>query len=382
MRIFETATYNLNQIKFKDNKAFFDDLLNKLKISYDNVGFGFQGTNSTDCFSKLLTKYPQFEKYHKKPISNSENVNTGYEISSVSGDWGNDKTVHIDPQDVVALEEILQKIPHTYNYWSMTVVLDNVHWGNGTNTSPLIHPTAMGDPRAHCDFFNYYSNHIKFTKEFDFGNKLNKIEIITELEGNTEWVSEVPEGFEQIVTLLGKPKYRTKGCFFDVDEHLRLEKLKSEFRERLKQDDYQKYFSEFQAPKPQTSQDVIMHVVENLVPVSGISPKKIIIDVAKKSGFKYTRCHNQMYTTTKKLDSNHIVKVDFLIRPFSTEMCSNITVSSYNFHISIPVGPTTIYAKTDADIEQLARRTYECAESFIKKHERTLLDTFGKGVNW
>ena len=41
MQVFETFTYNLNSIKFKDTKDYFDGLLGKFNMSYTDIMFCF-----------------------------------------------------------------------------------------------------------------------------------------------------------------------------------------------------------------------------------------------------------------------------------------------------------------------------------------------------
>ena len=115
MRIFEEISFNLNKIKFKENYAFLTSMLDEKGIGYPDFGFHFSHTNT--AIDKIKNKFPLLAHYC------GENVFS----STLSG-----CTNYLDQQEKSDFISLLQKVPHTYNFGFMTVILDNIDWyGNG-----------------------------------------------------------------------------------------------------------------------------------------------------------------------------------------------------------------------------------------------------------
>ena len=84
----------------------------------------------------------------------------------------------MNPDHKEDFDALLKKIPNPINFGFMGVVLDNVDWyDTASQKSDLFLQYDKHDIYDHK--FNYYfSNSIRFFKEFDFGNKLNLVEIM------------------------------------------------------------------------------------------------------------------------------------------------------------------------------------------------------------
>ena len=150
MRIFEEISYNLNQIKFKENYGFLTSLLDEHGISYPDLGFHFSHTDK--AIEKIKSKIPALARYC------GENV-----FSSTLSD-GTNYLAEEEKSDFLAL---LGKVPHSYNFGFMTVILDNIDWyGNGAHSGVNLVEVS----EAARDIFDarYYSNHIRFRKHFDY----------------------------------------------------------------------------------------------------------------------------------------------------------------------------------------------------------------------
>lgn len=103
----------------------------------------------------------------------------------------------------------------------MGVVLDNISWDQETERKPIFTPNALGSIVPSHRFCTYYSNSIRFFKEFDYGNKLNLVELMVERTGDFTQLSSLPPAFGKICACLGKPMDRELKCVFSAEEKKR-----------------------------------------------------------------------------------------------------------------------------------------------------------------
>ena len=181
MRIFEKISFNLNKIKFKENYGFLTALLDERGIAYPDLGFHFSHAHT--AMEKIKSKFPALSHYcGEKAFSSTLSDGTNYLAEEGKSDY----------------ITLLGKIPHSYNFCFMTVVLDNIDWygngaGEGVNLVEVTERT-MG-------IFNsrYYSNHISFRKQFDYGNKYNFVTFCIERFGDDKQLEPLPLAFEEII---------------------------------------------------------------------------------------------------------------------------------------------------------------------------------------
>lgn len=373
MRIFETVTFNLKSIKFKDNYDYITSLLSQNSLGFGDLGFNFKGVLiSTN--DKLLKKYPSLKHYTyvKK--------GSGEVFSSIKTDNEN-KIIseYVDDSDKDAFLSVLKKIPHTYNYPFMDVILDNIDWyGDGAQKGIRI-PTTEGEI-LHCFDVLHYSNSIKFKKQFDYGNKYNFIILTIERFGDDKELRPLPQAFESIVSAMGKPYSRGLKCIFEQEETILNRQKAKEIKNSIENDINYDRFDDFEH-KVEFENRTIDSAIDDITPTSGISPKKAIAAPAKKHGYKYISYGAGEYKYRKLNVNNHSINVTFVIPPFTPFLFVDIDISGYNFNMILP-GGDQIKPRTDSVITEYAKIVFEIADEYEALLREKLLEAFGRTPNW
>lgn len=187
IRVYEVFQYNLKQLKFKENKEFFEGLLRNLGFSYADIAFTF---TCGPC-AKVDKAFPELRKY-KQYYERDYHHDDIY--SSVFVDENDNASLYIDGAHHASFGALLQKIPNPINFGFMGVMLDNVNWyGGETQNAVFSKPkrSIMGDDSFH----SYFSNSIRYIKQFDYGNKLNLVRIYYRSHGGCEWLETLSRTF-------------------------------------------------------------------------------------------------------------------------------------------------------------------------------------------
>lgn len=381
MQVFDVYTYNLKQIRFKDNKEYIDGLLNELGLKYTDVGFCFWSDHDGSQCDKAIKLFENLSGYKKPEYTEEGNYLRGYRLSSVSEDENGRINMHVDPSHVDDFSGLLKKIPRPINFGFMGVLLDNIDWGDG-DSKPCFTPAASGKIVVDSHrFFSYYNNGIRFIKEFDYGNKLNIIEAFVERKGDFEKLSPRPQGFEDFCERLGKPIAKSTRCIFDDQERARWARAKETIDCFINRGEYDHLFAEFKRDYPKTTQGMMQEVMDSLVPIQGFSPKKIFTAVAKKHGYRYNGCINGRYELKKVNEYNHTTAVAFFVIPFSSSVFAEISVQGYNFHLFAASLPEAIL-DGEAQFEGYAKKVFEIADEIDKKLTEPLFEHYGKTPDW
>ncbi len=380
MQVFDIYTYNLNQIKFKDNKDYFDCLMNELGLEYRDIGFCFRSDSDGSICDKVIKQFKnlsQYKKYFKRSELYFKSM-PEYQMSSVSVDDKGIINLHIDRNHSDDLSCLLKKVPRPINFGFMGVILDNINWNNNFDSKPCFDPnTTVLDHR----YTYYYSNSIRFVKEFDYGNKLNLIYILLERNVDFEKLAPCPQKFEDFCARLGKPMYKKTICVFDDDENAKLKTANEAIEQSINKNEYYDLFIEFKRDYPHNSQGIAQEVMDSLTPIQGLSPKKIFTNIAKKHGFRYRKCVNGQYELEKFNLYNHKIKVLFLTQPFSSLFFAEICVCGYNFNFHVADLPEVI-VDNDSQVELYAKKVFEVADQIEKKFTEKLFLSYGKTPDW
>ncbi len=362
MRIFETFTYNLNKIKFKENYGFLTSLLAENGFSYPDLGFCF--THGNTAVEKIKSKFPSLNRYCSKDA-----------FSSISQDGAK----YIADEDKSAFLSLLQKVPHTYNFGFMTVTLDNIDWygrgaGKGVNFIDVDKNTR--------DIFDarYYGNYVKFKKQFDYGNKYNFVIFCIERFGDDKELEPLPPAFEAVISALGKPYHRELQCVDEKEERERCTSEASKIRARFSRDMFSERFKDFEHTTP-LRERTFESAVDDITPTKGISPKKAIAAPAKKHGYKFFSYGSGEYEYRKTNRNNHIFVVRFVVPPFTPFLFSDIEVFGYNFKVLLP-GGDQIKPRTDDKITEYADICFSAAEELEAMLTDELLTSFGRTPDW
>ncbi len=383
MQIFDIYTYNLKQIKFKDNKEYFDCLLNKLDLEYTDIGFCFRSDFDGSLCEKVIKQFKNLGHY-KKYLAESELYFKSvpeHQISSISIDDKGSINLHIDRNHSNDLSCLLKKVPRPINFGFMGVILDNISWSNNLISNPCFKPNAVDRIAIDHRFTNYYSNSIRFIKEFDYGNKLNLIEVLIERDGDLEELAPHPQKFGEFCTHLGNPMAKRTVCVFTDEEIARLKTSDESIKQLINKNEYDNLFDEFKRNYPNTSQGITQKVMDSLTPIQGFSPKKIFTSIARKHGFRYKNCINGQYELKKVNIHNHIIKVSFMMRPFSSLFSADICVCGHNFNFYVASFPEVII-DNELQVELYTKKVFEVANEIEKKFTENLFLYYGKTPNW
>lgn len=385
MQVFEYFIYNLKQIRFKDTKDYFDELLKTISVEYSDIAFQFNAGSRDDRCEKTIKKFPELAEYKlyipfsaRYAVSQEE-----YFLSSVRGDSDGKISTGIKPQHKEAFCELLKKIPNTINFSYMGVVLDKVDWDGTGVQSPVFYSnseiintyTCNG---FSCNFDNYFSNSIRFFKDWSCGNKINEVKIMIERQIENDILVDYPDSFKKVLEHLGKSKYSFLCCVFDDVEKKRWVEASKTFEEVIEHDRKTKNYV-FSGRAEGEKQDD--YIINSVTPVGGFSPKKAFGKYAKPNGYKYVSCVNGRYEYKKVNSNNHAFKAFFLNIPLSSLFEVSIEVEGYNFKHWICTTQTET-VKTVDDAELYAEKVFEIASNLEKKYTEELLNNYGKTPFW
>lgn len=369
MRVFDIYTYNLKQLKFKDNKDFFDRMLSKYGFKYNDIGFCFKADFEGLVCDKTVSMFPALAQY-KKYITSQNNV-PEYQMSSISVGENGEISLHIERAHIDDFSILLKKIPHTLNFVFMGVILDNIAWNNSFGSNPHFAPDSanriIGD---HC-FTNYYSNSIRFIKEFDYGNKLNRVDILIERAWDSEKLLPCDSKLYEFSDSLGMPVSKKTVCVFDDAE-----------REKLRIADEKMWgqIIEFKRNYSGIVSDRIQEITTTFSQVKGFTPKKFA-SIAGKYGYKYAKCVNGEYEYKKVNMYNHTFKVSFYVKPYTSFIASEIHVSGYNFKFSLTDIPEMI-VESEESAESYVSEIFRIAYDMEKNFTDEFFSCYGKTPDW
>lgn len=361
MRIFEKISFNLNKIKFKENYGFLTALLDERGIAYPDLGFHFSHAHTT--MEKIKSKFPALTHYCEEKVFSS----------TLSGG-----TIYLAEEEKSDFITLLGKIPHSYNFGFMTVVLDNIDWyGNGASEGVNLVP-----PTKTSGVFNsrYYSNHIRFRKEFDYGNKYNFVTFCIERFGDDKQLEPLPLAFEEIISSLGKPYHRELQCVDDKPERERCTAAALKIRSRFERGQFTHRFNEFECSTPPKG-PTFESAVDDITPTKGISPKKAITAPARRHGYKFVSYCQGEYDYRRSNGNNHTFEVKFVVPPFTPFLFADIRVFGYNFNVPLP-GGDEIKPRTDDNIAKYAEICFGIADELEEALADELFCTFGRTPDW
>ncbi len=377
IRIFEIFTYNLKNIKFKDTKDYFDNVLNVLNLNYSNIMFTFNGDVNGDICKKVTKTFSNLCEY----VQYLE-TSTRYPGSAPEYCFSSIRNISEEPERYIKAEHIenfcsvLKKVPNPINFGFMGVVLDNVDWYKDESKTPIL------DSKFKYNFYDnkfrgYFSNSIRFYKEFDFGNKLNLIEIIIERKIFHEELEPYPDAFNKILSTLGTPIQIRRECIFSKDENNMWLNACEEFN-KFKADNSKNLYCLSDCSAPQYDEN---YLVDSITPISGFSPKKIFSKFAKAKGYRYHSCKNGCYKYQYINANNHIFTVELMNIPFSSFFEATIAVKGYNFSHTL-INVPQVAAKDPTSAEIWAREVFDVAGKVIEIYDQKLTHLYGKTPKW
>lgn len=368
-RVFEIYSYNLKQLRFKQNKAFLGSLLREHQLAYTDVAFTF---TSGPC-EKVSRSFPELDKY-RQDIVRWERYHPEKIYSSVFVDEQDNASLHLDREHLASFDRLLQKIPNPINFGFMGVVLDNVNW-YGEPQTPVFSKRKrelIGDSQFHC----YFSNSVRFRKEFDYGNKLNLVDVLIDRTGDADALAPYPARFEEFLSGLGKPNCRNRVCVFDEPERARLDAEYERLRGLMKarEDAYSEKFGVF----PHDEDD---WVIMGVTPMKGFSPKRILSAYAEKAGYRYAGYQYGIYQFQKLDADNHLFFVEFDTGTCSSHVGASVSAKGYNFS-HIVCSTTEITVRESGDLAKYAKLVFETAKQAESDWSGELTRAYGRTPPW
>ena len=377
MQTFEKLTYNLKQIRFKENKDFIESLLYDSGFQYTDIAFLFSSDFTGEICDKVIKYFPKLAEYkhwYKESAFYPKSMPT-HCFSSVFED--KQLVLHIKKEDHKDFSNLLKKIPNSINFGFMGVVLDNVSWYKEEEHNPIFNKKG-GFAFSDFKFNSYHSNSIRFFKEFDYGNKYNPVEIVIDRTGDMESLRPYPKTFNEMTLKLGKPESRFIYCVFDENEKIDLNNKAEAIKKLTENTDYSISFEELYTNKSNAQSN---YLIDSITPINGFSPKKVFNKCAKAKGYKYSFYKSGCYRYSKTNADNHTFTVELVNAPFSLFFDASVSVEGYNFNHFIWKSPQ-ITAKEESTLFEYARAVFNIAEKIENDYSDILLSSYGKTPSW
>lgn len=377
MQVFESFIYNLKDIKFKDTKVYFDDLLETLKLNYSGIIFCFNADSEGNNCKKVIKNFPQLEEYtqYLKESDRYFKSAPDYCLCSFKKDKEGNIVKYINQNHTDDFDALLKKIPKSINFGFMGIALDNVNWYDTISQKP-----ALGVQDDKYDIYDhkfscYFSNSVRFFKEFDFGNKLNLVEIMIERIVRSDGFITYPNEFKQLLNKLGKPNHSTLKCVFDDIENEKWINASKKFDAMLNKNDKSFIIGKEESFLKEN------YLIDSVTPISGFSPKTIFNKTAKTKGYMNFFVNNRCYQYKKTNSNNHTFIVELLNQPFSSFFMTSISVVGYNFsHTIFTTRQETI--KNQICAERYAKKVFDISAQLEKEYEEKLLLLYGETPQW
>jgi len=204
-----------SDLLFKDTLDYIDDVLGKLDITYNSMGFMFScGFDSTD---KVAARYPALAKYIRT-VDEFGRAENGA-MSSARTDENGNYTLRVEKSEHQFLRELVKKTPRPFNFGAISVFLDNVHWFPEINTAPCLIDEAGQRRPPNANYpQSYMSNCVTLVKQFEYGKKFNPVWFTIEVGDEITGIIDTTELEEKLSAMFGKPfgtkYYHTKHLFY------------------------------------------------------------------------------------------------------------------------------------------------------------------------
>lgn len=375
MKVFEIFYYNLNQIRFKQNKCFIDDALEEHGFEYTDISFIFKDDIEGEICKKTVKLFPELEEYlfHYAELELYKYSDEYRGLSSVFLKDDGTLNYSIKREHHRQFGELLKKIPHSVNFPFIGVMLDRVNWYKDNSPNDVLLNKENEYIIINHQFVHYLSNSVRFYKEFDYGNKRNYIGLMIDRTKDSDSLREYPERFEEFLDFLGKPYSKELVCGFDNAERKALEDAKQTIKEWKTKIDYSYKFAEFKKDEHNLS--------DAMTPISGYSPKSILNKIAKINGYNYIGFANSCYTYKRTNENNHVFIVEFSVIPFSLYVDASISVNGYNFMHFIYTD-RNMSIKDKGVLESYAQKAFETAKQLENDISELLYTLYGKTPDW
>lgn len=322
MRVFDMYSFNVASIvKFKDTKDYIEKMLYELGLSYEELGFELSIENP-EQLTKLLDKYPDFNKYLDKP---HEKIKTRV-VSSFSENWSEGE-VYARKEDREDIMELFTKIPRPFNFSYSRLIFDGIDWYGGGNLKPATRSRSNFDSLVWPFWLPFANSRIMIHRHDTDGNKCNMVHVIVEATTDGE-PRDTTDILERLIPYLGNDYFSQRKCMFSHEEDDRFLELKRKYNYRLR--------DLFDSRIMQTDKNVPS---EPKIP--NIADKKTIQKAFKGTYFKFTDrkgLEPGMNMLKYKDAHNYEYTIMFDKLFWLNNFSFSLRIKGHNFEIEIPGG--------------------------------------------
>ena len=260
----------------------------------------------------------------------------------------------------------------------MGVVLDYVNWYGDEPQKPLLsfansNPETWNDPH----FNAYFSNSVRFVKDFDSGNKYNIVHFRIDRTGSDGDLRPYPKTFQNTIADLGKPLQKTLECVFEGQEKDAWDLASAEIKSRIPADLYCDESFENRLDRIPNDQWVELYTTA----VSGYSPKSAFNKVARKNGYRYCSFDNGFYEYRMVNEHAHTFIVELGIIPFSLVCEAFVSAEGYNFSQTFYSAPRVVI-RDEAAAQQYAETVFRLARRVVDQYSESLFSLYGQTPKW
>ncbi|MCL2884062.1 MAG: hypothetical protein FWF49_01075 [Oscillospiraceae bacterium] len=378
MRVFRQYAFDLkDRVLFKDTLPFVEKWLEENGIAHENMAFMLQHGDA----DKVVSRYPALQKYKMIDTAsiNVEKITPRgilsksgelhplrYQLSSVPPEWPDNADIHVAKEDELIVREVAAKIPRPFNFGFVQILLDNIHWFPEINPFPATR--GKYPPNAICSDV-HQSNRIELIKQFDYGKKHNLVLVRIEVTKSDDELLDVQPIVTKLSETFGKIIEKEMIVVFDEEEILNSSENNEEFVALL-----QNLCKELKLGVRYEQ-----YPIESFVSTGGTSPKKIMINKMKGTGYRYISYGYSRYTFHRVNENHHLFELTFDFPPSIACLRCGLSIRGYNF--SVPyISFDSCARKTD-----LEGRTEEVVTMALEIEERlegTLERLYGKSPEW
>ena len=366
MRVFDIYSFNVaNKTKIKDTKNYIDKMLEDMRLSYGEISFTILSF-MTDI-EKVVEKHPNLAKYKYYYEPFRTNVLTSLTPGWMQGD------VYAKEEDKDAVFDVFSKIPRGFNVTG-SIILHHIDWYDEGKKELAICGNEFSGGKANiCDDYSVLSSSIHIMRNYDDGNKFNRLKLIVEATSEG-----VPRNTKELIKMLekyiGKPDDHIRRCIFDDEQTKHFLKLQEDACELLAK----RINEEYQADQ----NEYVKRMSDSFIPA--LVDKKMISKSFADTGFSIVKNNKTLpgANTLRYIDEHHFLYEVLIDR---TQMCQSffrfyIFISGCNFQIRNT--QDVIFADSR---EEAAKKLSRLAEFCVKLREEFgeyLSERFGDTPEW
>lgn len=372
MRVFDSYTYNIiEKVKYKDTKKYIDRMLEELGLCYQNIGFGMV----CGPVGKAVEKYPALAKYRcledeERP---SAQLYTNELLTSYSKNWAKGE-IYADSEDFEVISELFTKIPRTFNFGFSNMILGGIDWYGGCDLTPAIEYNEFCGERPLSRPYYFTGNEIMLNREYDYGNKLNKVIVSVEATASLA-PKDTGDVVDRLRPYLGEPEVVSRTCRLSEEELKRSRELQSKYKERME--------ALFQAVAENRKSDDSSNISLGIV-IPKIAEKKKIKKAFQNTGFEMGNRKGLLPGMNRVVGTDsHNYKYEIIFdrgTVFGNHFSFNFMVMGCHFTISL--SQIDFYVKSEEEAEQIIGKLAELCVQARDKLEDEMAAEFLDTPDW